>query len=309
MERKHICVLFALILSSIPSRVDAAPKVPNGYVFTPGGWTHPSCIHEIPDGATFDAQHGDVVKDGRIVAHHEPCAFKPVPSHSRPDLKDSNMTETAGPSYGGWVEADYQYAATGQKFDVLTATMTVPTNPTQTTPQTIYYFPGLESTLDNNCGIMQPVLQWGVSPAGGGAYWSIGSWWWGTTNQAHTGLVRVNSGDQIHGYMVLVSGIWQITTLLNGGYATGLNIFLNSCRYNLAFPATFEVDGATPIDSCNQVPAGSVAFNSIGLAVGNGYPDWNWVTFSPTAWFPIGSTPPKCGWGITNYAGSALLKM
>src|SRR5207302_11313360 len=48
-------------------------------------------------------------------------------------------------------------------------------------------------------------LQWGVSAAGGGDYWSVASWYVTSRGQAfHTPLVRVAPGDLLVGEMALV---------------------------------------------------------------------------------------------------------
>lgn len=150
--------------------------IPAGYVFTPGGWSHPSCIHEVADGATVDVDRGDVLMDGKIVAHYDPCPY--------PAKRMLRARRAVGPaSYGGWVEDTFQFAPSGQTFDFASSVITVPPAPSTTTPQTLYYFTGLQSTLDSDCGIIQPVLQWGVSPAGGGSFWGIASWWWSNSHQ------------------------------------------------------------------------------------------------------------------------------
>ena len=191
MNKYHAGLLIALGL--IPSPLSASTTIPPGYVSAPGGWTHPSCIHEVPNGATIDGERGDVLVNGSIVAHYDPCAYRPVSAPGRPALNDAPSTTPAsgdarmnGPAYGGWVENTYQSAPAGQSFDWVSSTMVVPFAPTQQTGETLYYFSGLQSSLDNDCGILQPVLQWGVSPAGGycsppwiPCYWSVASWWWG----------------------------------------------------------------------------------------------------------------------------------
>ena len=54
----------------------------------------------------------------------------------------------------------------------------------------IFIFNGLEPTTENV--IIQPVLQYGVSAAGGGNYWAIASWLVNTTNGYHSPLETVN---------------------------------------------------------------------------------------------------------------------
>src|SRR5205823_6555965 len=52
--------------------------------------------------------------------------------------------------------------------------------------------------------ILQPVLQWGVSAAGGGPYWSVASWFVDSSGHAfHTTLVPVSVGDVLVGEMLL----------------------------------------------------------------------------------------------------------
>src|SRR5262249_1923004 len=117
----HIGVVLALMTyggvaaaqSSNDSLV-APTQIPAGYVRTPGGWTHPSCIHEVPNGATVDAQSGDVTMNGTLIAHHDPCPFAPIPA-SRIGL---SATPGGPASFGGWVEDTVQLAPASQTFDL-----------------------------------------------------------------------------------------------------------------------------------------------------------------------------------------------
>ena len=58
--------------------------------------------------------------------------------------------------------------------------------------QTIFLFNGIEPGDFSH--ILQPVLQWGPSAAGGGASWSVASWYVGGGNAFHTNLVRGRRG-------------------------------------------------------------------------------------------------------------------
>lgn len=278
---------------------ESAP-VPKDYVFTPGGWTHPSCVHEVPEGAVIDGDHGDMMMDGKVVAHYEPCRYPPKPMTRRSSL-------TGPASFGGWVEDTFQFAPAGQTFDYASSVITVPPAPSTKTPQTLYYFSGLQSSLDGNCGIIQPVLQWGKSPAGGGSFWGIASWWWSNTNQFHSALSRVNSGDAIFGGMSALGatqGAWNIQAFDQTTRAQQTINLITACRFNLAFPAVFEVDGGSPITTCSQVPSKTV-FTQIGL--GDGWPSLNFLTYAPTNQIRIGAAQPSCGWAITNGSQTTTL--
>src|SRR5205814_6113987 len=63
---------------------------------------------------------------------------------------------------------------------------------------TVFLFSGLENDAKNE--ILQPVLQYGHSAAGGGDGWSIGNWWVtpaGIVGQ--NGVQEVNPGDTVTG--------------------------------------------------------------------------------------------------------------
>jgi hypothetical protein len=177
--------------------------------------------------------------------------------------------------------------------------MTVPAAPAQATSETLYYFSGLQSTLDGNCGIIQPVLQWGVSPAGGGSFWSVASWWWGWTGQFRSpSVTRVNVGDKITGYLTTTTAAnaWAVSAYNQNGTQLSKITLTTSCRWNQAFPAVFEVDTSHPITNCSQISKDYIDFSNIALY--DGFPTYNLVTYSPTKQFPIGSNGPGCGWGI-----------
>jgi len=59
------------------------------------------------------------------------------------------------------------------------------------------------STNAAGVSIIQPVLQWGSSAAGGGQYWAIASWFVGGAHTVYSDLKQVSSGDTIYGNMTL----------------------------------------------------------------------------------------------------------
>jgi hypothetical protein len=91
----------------------------------------------------------------------------------------------------------------------MTTTWTVPPPPENVNDgQLIYLFNGLED-CDAQTGkpnhILQPVLAWGISPDGGGPYWSVASWYYfaGKERGFKSPSVRVNKGDTLTGVMKL----------------------------------------------------------------------------------------------------------
>jgi hypothetical protein len=95
-----------------------------------------------------------------------------------------------------------------EPINYFTTTWVVPPAPSSDDGQTVYLFNGLQPSTGTTW-ILQPVLQWGPSAEGGGAYWAIGNWYvpppnLGLTAQ-QTSLIQVNPGDELQGVMVLTA--------------------------------------------------------------------------------------------------------
>jgi len=117
--------------------------IPHGYVMTPHGLRHASCVHRIE----------------RTDPKFHPCKHPP-------DLRTTRATHPAG-----WVES-----ATFAPFEPLGSmcvTFTVPDPPSKN-GALIFLFPGAEDAWMST--IMQPVLQWGYNGCFGGDCWTIASW-------------------------------------------------------------------------------------------------------------------------------------
>jgi hypothetical protein len=103
----------------------------------------------------------------------------------------------------GWITFTWWKNDTGAPLTSFSSAWRVPDPPRGRHRQTIFLFNGLQNS-GPNYGILQPVLQWGVSAAGGGDYWSVASWYVTSRGQAfHTPLVRVSPGDLLVGEMTL----------------------------------------------------------------------------------------------------------
>ena len=104
----------------------------------------------------------------------------------------------------GWITYFYWNNGTGTPVSSFKTMWQVPPPPSVQDPgEVVFLFNGIQN-YGANFGILQPVLQWGVSAAGGGAYWSVASWYVTSGGQAfHTNLVRVNPDDTLIGVMTL----------------------------------------------------------------------------------------------------------
>jgi hypothetical protein len=266
-----------------------------------------------------------VTVNGEIVATYPDCGYTPIKASSvggisiptkqqiandrfRPEgdpLCPGNASGCVinGNQWTGWAEWTEQDDSVGWGSN--TAYGYVPAYPTNLTA-TYGYFTGWESTT-TNCTqyILQPVLQFGGSPAGGGSgKWYIGVWFWGGPGQFFEGVSQVSPGDKIQYLMWLdpvASRYWTEIYDLNSAAYWDLYVGTGNCSMNRSF-VTMEVSGNNPyLASCNQVPQSPspyVDFFNITMTDFFGYS----VTYNPGAAAPIsyqaGAPLNSCGFAM-----------
>src|SRR4051794_8812134 len=71
----------------------------------------------------------------------------------------------------GWITTAYWETTASEAVTEFRSTWKVPPEPERRGGQLIYLFNGITNEARN--AILQPVLQWGTSPAGGGPYWAV----------------------------------------------------------------------------------------------------------------------------------------
>jgi hypothetical protein len=279
------------------------------WVQIPGALIRRDCVHEVPKDAKVVIGRGgettgdDLVFNGRLIAHYDPCPEAPV--ITRPQGHNIANAESNGPGNSGgyvpgtgngWVEASQWNVPlrAGDNIDYMGGSWTVPTNPSEN-GGLIYMFNGIEPASEDR--ILQPVLQYGFSPAGGGNYWAIASWYVGPNGSGiayHSPLEIVNPGDTILGYSQMISSsggnqIWQVLAWdLNTGFSSPLAISISGFRWTWAFAGVLEAYNVT---SCNEFPNG-ILFDGVVLSflpsifqnslVDHGFPKFTSV--SPQKW-------------------------
>src|SRR5215831_4155454 len=175
-------------------------------VLTPGGFRPKSLVHFIEPGHGLILEKGVISKINLITkelthfpeppAHRVPFgAFGPGRAPAPPA-----PSEVPGALPDGWQTYAF-WDSGGTPITSFSTTWLVPQPPSTTSGQTIFLFNGIQNT-GSNFGILQPVLQWGTSAAGGGNYWAVASWYVTSGGQAfHTTLVPVNAGSTLVGVM------------------------------------------------------------------------------------------------------------
>lgn len=112
----------------------------------------------------------------------------------------------AAQDQGGWISwTDWRDAGPNQ-ITSFAASWQVPPAPSAANGQLIYLFDGLQDA--NGQHILQPVLQWGTSPAqGSGNAWGLSSFWVGQPSDPmfYTEWVPVAPGTVVTGRMTIVA--------------------------------------------------------------------------------------------------------
>jgi len=256
-------------------------------VQVPGNLMRSDCVHEIPNGARVVVgadgnTTGDVIKDGAVIAHYEPCSEAPVSTRHMASEQDPAIapghepTIKSGrapvPSFNGWVADAQEYLSlsASDNIDWESGEFVVPNNPS-VNGGTIFLFNGIEPTGEN--WILQPVLQYGPSAAGGGNYWAIASWFVGTGGAYYSPLETVYPGDTIYGRTQqtgtgsTLTYTTEASDLRTGAYSY-INVYSTGLHWTWAFAGVLEVYN---VNSCSQLPSsGYNLFNYNGVY--HGYP-------------------------------------
>lgn len=155
----HISTVpFAFFIAILGTFTIAAPVADT--VITPGGRRTRNNVHQVPAGGRI----AHIGKDIHVFASNGSVVHVATP----------NGTASAPGFASGWIT----YASwlnTGAAIGSFKTSWTVPPAPATWNNQLIYLFNSIEPS--NGDAIMQPVLQYGLSQAGGGQSWGVASWY------------------------------------------------------------------------------------------------------------------------------------
>ncbi|KAF8169216.1 hypothetical protein K438DRAFT_1774458 [Mycena galopus ATCC 62051] len=263
-----LAALFATSILAAPG-----PPVPPGMVLTPRGPKSPDTMHLVPVGGKvvhIDASTIHVLDASGSI--HEVVALDP-------HATAKSTTGGTLPEETGWV-AYANYYNNDAPIGSFGTTWNVPSTPPANTGQTLFLFNSIEPASFD--GIMQPVLQWGGSAAGGGAFWAVGSWYLYPGGTFFTPLVTVSPGQSIHGGIQLVGGSGDTYNYLSSfNDLDGTALEVDGGEELVWATITLEAYGVTGSDS---YPAGSTVFSGTNLELDNGdFPDITWATVNDDA--------------------------
>ncbi|WP_259068420.1 hypothetical protein HDF24_09345 [Mucilaginibacter sp. X4EP1] len=197
----------------------------------------------------------------------------------------------ANPNWITWA----QWTNTGsQPINYFSTTWSVPTAPTSNDGQTLFIFNGLETTSGSD--ILQPVLQWGTSAAGGGSYWAIANWFVASgfyavqmpliTVSAHTSLQGImtytgqQAGSGSYDYTSSFSGYSNALTLVDGGsvdISSGTTPYVPLQTTTVETLEAYSSSGGTPVSPSDYPPDFDVAMTNIQGQTASGNVSFSWL--------------------------------
>ena len=123
-------------------------------VLTPGGYRHSALVHRVEPG------HAVHISEGK-------ARLRNLATGTMVDVPEHKIQPGDVPGFGsGWIVDAFWQNTTGNPVTSFKTTWRVPPAPTSDSGQTIFLFNGIDPANPSQA-ILQPVLQWGPSHAGG----------------------------------------------------------------------------------------------------------------------------------------------
>ncbi|KAH9477220.1 hypothetical protein JR316_0011139 [Psilocybe cubensis] len=234
-------------------------------VNTPGGQVPPERIHLVPNGACVHQADGFI----HIIAQNGTKLHTASVSGNSSTARHGSVSPHVRRSFGsGYVAYTWWNNPSSSPIAHFTTTWTVPDSPQNIDGQLLYLFNSMEPDSFN--AILQPVLQYGVSPAGGGDYWSVASWWIVGSEVYHSSLTPVTPGQSLQGVMTLItpsdgSNSYNYSSAFTGIPDSEISISsLQELTYAWEALEIYTASGAT------DLPRGRTAMGSINLFTQDG---------------------------------------
>lgn len=275
------------------------PKKDDDAVLTPGGPRAAGAVHSVDEGDIVQAaESGDleVLQGARVLTpggyRDRRLVHRLLPNHALDaslgaarqfDLTTRAFVQTPQLSLNaaelptftsGWIAYAVWINMSGQPVTSFRTSWRVPKAPITDSGQTIFLFNGIDP-IDPSRAILQPVLQWGPSAAGGGSYWSIASWYVANGVAFHTTLIPVAEDQELVGVMRLMKrngARFNYASEFEGIPSTTLPV--HNVEELVWFNQTLE---AYSVTQCSDYPASSAtAMYDISIQTGASSPTFSW---------------------------------
>jgi hypothetical protein len=294
--------------SNVRAALNRPETVPEGYVITPAGYFHPSCVQTLAKGERLLADGRLQHSDGSVEQSAAACNYprytrsgEPVSSLSSSTMENPSLL----PEVTGWLEnANVSTGSPTKAYGALIAHWTVPPQPRKNDGQTLFFFPGFED-IDGTQSILQPVLRWA------GGQWDIESWNCCLNNiVTESPVVYVEPGHRIYSSVTsacasgtLSCSTWNVLTLdMTTGESTTLsNTPSDGQVFNWAFGGVME---PYYVISCEDYPPDwQISFEAVRLF------DENLKEIANPKWSDVSNTTatPQCSYAVKSEAHQITL--
>lgn len=266
-------------------------------VLTPQGPRAGANFHEVPQGmlpllppvAATRAHHlfiqlPQVVRFALSATRSISLTRQGTPFTSRrtthaPTKPTTGTSGATDPFKPGWIAYADWYNTRSSSVSSFTTIRAVPPVPATDDGQTVFLFNSIEPASYDT--ILQPVLQYGPSAAGGGSYWAVASWYLVGSEVYYTTPVETSVGTSLEGVITLDASEgaeYNYTTSFSN--IAGTTLIATNAEELVWATETLEAYGITAI---TDYPSGTTVFKKINIRVTSGTPDVSWGTTSDSA--------------------------
>ncbi|KAF9266519.1 hypothetical protein L218DRAFT_72614 [Marasmius fiardii PR-910] len=262
----------SLTMAALLSLTLASPAQSEAMVMTPGGLRPNSNALQIPEGGSIKLTANEIqLLDASNKTIH-------VALRSDAKIAPSAATSASSSLQTGWISYA-QWHRTDSPIQNFLTTWTVPPNPPADDGQLVYLFNAL--VPDSGTAILQPVLQWGVSPAGGGPYWAVANWYVSDSTAYWSTLQNVTVGQSLQGVLQRTAQNADGTVNYVSQFANipGVTVLNNSPELTRAY----ETLEAYRVTARSDYPNGCTVFSGIDITTSSGSAVPSWQTADDNA--------------------------
>jgi hypothetical protein len=266
------------------------PSTTEEMVLTPAGYMPKSSTHFVEPGTELGIVNGRIQKfesvSGKMLQDFGPVTITEDPVHSTTNggSFEQSLSSTTPAVFNGW--AAYTFWANPDTTNPITffsSNWVVPDAPADTSrQQTIFIFDGMQDGTKANSYIIQPVLQFGPSAAGGGEFWAVTNWFVSSKQTFYGTLKAVKTGKILQGVMtetVNTGKKFDYTSSFTG-LPKDVSIKVKNVPQAFWCAETLEVYGVKKAD---QYPDDkNMVFSGIQILQG--------TTNAPIDWTPVAAT-------------------
>lgn len=271
--------IVSLLITGLFAPLTLAAPTKSTTLSTPHGPRPAENVHFVPEGGEVRTVGDEIhlIDANGKVLHVAPNTHQKV--RASPAGSATAPLETGWIAYASWSNPG------PSPINHFTTTWNVPSAPADYVGQTVYLFNSIEPGSGD--AILQPVLQYGPSPAGGGEFWSVTNWWLVSDQVYFSTLIDVSVGQALTGVITLTgtgAGTWSYTSTFTG-LPSSQSITATSTEELVWATETLEFYDYGAGNTLSLLPTGGTSFYNIDITTTAGVPS--------VSWFPQSDIPDE----------------